>query len=443
MTVTALRQPDDGWSLPARPIHDVEAEAAVLGACLLSGRAVEPLSSEVGLRPEHFWRSAHRAVWQALTALADEGAPVDPLTVARHVEHDGTVDAPEQGWAAFVDELTSRVPSPGNAKSYATAVIEAWRWEQSRRAHLDALSAVSSRDEGALTAAEQAASSLVADTPGEHLLDPERAAAHMLDWLDRPRTGGLPLPWPKLARTLRLRPGHLTVVAGWSHIGKSLWVDTLASHVGRKGHRVVLWDNEMPKEERWAAQITRDTGVPVESIVDGKVTDRDKPKVLDALKQLPFVVAECPGWPAEQVARHIRQVKPDLAIVDHFHALPRVAKTEDADAAIQALVAAAGQARCHVIVVCQLNQERNKQTVRPAPVHRDLRGTGNLFNLPSNVVFVHRDEEELRDEDGTNLGRSLTTDEGTIDVAKQRGGRRDCVSARFDEWRLRWLEAVS
>jgi replicative DNA helicase len=426
----------------ARPITDDEAEAATLGACLLATSQIEPLTVEVGLRAEHFYRFAHATVWTAMTALTDDAQPVDVLTVARRCE--ATSDqAPGDDWSRFIDQLTGNVPSAGNAAAYARRVLEVWRWEQSRRSHLEALAAVDARDRGALDAAEQAATRLLADGGGEHLTDPKAGAAHMIGWLEEKPERGLPLPWPQLERApVRLRPGHMTVLGGWTSSGKSAMASTLAAHVGRNGHHVVIWDNELTREERWARHVTSQTGVNYNSIVDRDVRPQDVGRVVEALRCLPFGVVDAHGWSAQEIARHVRQVKPALAIVDHFHALPGVSRTDEADAAVQVLVAAAGQAKCHVLLVAQLNQARNDKVGRPPPVLRDLRGTGNLSALPSNVIFVHREEEELRGDDDRPLGRAHMLESGHIDVAKQRGGAPVTVAAVFDDHRLRWLEEV-
>jgi replicative DNA helicase len=427
-------------SATAAPITDYEAEAATLGACLLATSQIEPLGVEVGLRAEHFHRIAHATVWAAMAALSDDGQPVDVLTVARRCEATGD-QAPDDDWARFVDRLTGNVPSAGNAAAYARRVLEVWRWEQSRRSHLEALAAIDARDRGALDAAELAATRLLADGGSDHLTDPRAGAAHMLGWLEEEPERGLPLPWPQLERApVRLRPGHLTVLGGWTSTGKSAAASTLGAHVGHKGHHVVIWDNELTREERWARAITSQTGVGYNSIVDRDVQPRDVPRVVEALRTLPFGVVDAHGWSAMEIARHIRQIRPALAIVDHFHALPGVSRTDEADAAVQALVAAAGQAHCHILLVAQLNQARNDKVGRPAPVLRDLRGTGNLASLPSNVIFVHREEEEVRGDDDRPLGRAQMLETGHIDVAKQRGGPPMTVAARFDEYRLRWLE---
>jgi replicative DNA helicase len=54
------------------PPHDLNAEVAVLGGCLAVGRAVRVLRSDV-LRPEHFYREAHRLVFEAVRDVLARG----------------------------------------------------------------------------------------------------------------------------------------------------------------------------------------------------------------------------------------------------------------------------------------------------------------------------------------------------------------------------------
>jgi replicative DNA helicase len=60
------------------PPHNLEAEEAVLGAVLASGRLLAEVAGQ--LEEADFYRPAHRAVWRAVLRLADQGQPTDPVT---------------------------------------------------------------------------------------------------------------------------------------------------------------------------------------------------------------------------------------------------------------------------------------------------------------------------------------------------------------------------
>jgi len=105
------------------PPHNVEAEEAVLGAVLASGRL---LAEVAGLLEEaDLYRPAHRAIWRAILRLADRGEPTDPVTVLGELDHSG--ELADVGGAPFLHTLVEAVPTVANAGHYARLVADAAR----------------------------------------------------------------------------------------------------------------------------------------------------------------------------------------------------------------------------------------------------------------------------------------------------------------------------
>ncbi len=426
------------------PPHNLEAETSILGAVLIAPTCLRPLIVEEGLRADHFYRDRHRAIFTAMAAMSDAEQHVDVVTLTARLRDAGTLD--DVGGRASIDELTGGVPGLGNVREYARIVVTHWRWRQRLLSAYEQQAAVAFFDEPAFEVALAKASALVALTAEESLVDPQDLASHMFDWMQGDSDEGLPVPpeLSSLGRIIRLRAGHVTVIGGWSHHGKTLLSLMLAATIGERGHRSVIWTNEDTPEELVARYLNRITGVPASMISDRRLTGEQTRRVVAQIGKVPFGVQTAAGWDARQIARHIRQVRPALAVVDHFHNLPNVGKTEGIDEAMQALVAAAGQTPCHLIVVCQLNQTRNQLVVRPAPVGRDLRGSGQLYNLAHNVLMVHREEEELEDEMGRKLGRAVQRENGHVDVVKNKPtGKLAAIPVVFDERRLVFVEPAT
>lgn len=442
MSVVPLHR--DERPTPVGAPCNVEAERAVLGAILLAPNCLRGLIVEEGLRPEHFYREQHRLIFTAMAAMSDAQHHVDVLTLTAALTAAGTLAA--VGGRAAIDELTGGVPGLGGVRGYTRIVIDTWRWRQRLTSTWEQQAAIQSTDDQAFEVALQQASALVALADSESYLGPGKLADHFLDWLGEEPDEGLPVPpeLSSLGRMVRLRPGHVTVVAGWSHMGKSLCASQFAAAIGARGHRSIIWTNEDTAEEIVARYLNRVTSVQAVAIADRNMTQEQLAKVVGEIGSLPFEVQPCFGWDATQIARHIRQERPALAIVDHFHALPSVSRTEDIDAAMQTLVAAAGQTPCHLFVVAQLNQSRNQSVVRPVPVARDLRGSGQIYNLAHTVMFVHRQEEEETDMAERPLGRAVQLEDGHIDVAKNKpAGKLGAVPVWFDAPRLRFVETTA
>lgn len=390
------------------PPNDVEAEAAVIGAALISDRTVDPVRVEEGLTGDCFYRDRHRLIWRAIEQLNDQGHGIDVLTVAGALRDAGHTEAAEA-----VEDLPGATPSVANVRTYARRVVEAWRWRARMTAHYEALAHAAERNEDGHAAAAARATDVVSRA----VVDPtpqgarQRFAAAMSEPLLTP----LPLPWPSLARRFRLRPGATTVIASWTSWAKSWLALELSAHAGEHEHEAVVWTNEMSEQEVVARFIQRETGIQTDDILD---RTGDPADVAAAARRLPYGIVEAPTWPADEIARHIRHVKPDLAVVDHFHQLPGISKHEGAEHAVQVLTSAARQAGTHLVIVSQLNHQRDKEAERPDPAMRDLKSTGALQDLPNNVLLLRRKQETDKDS-----GETFLSDDAVLHVAKQRGAR--------------------
>jgi hypothetical protein len=149
-----------------QPPHNLEAEEAVLGAVLASGRL---LAEVAGLLEEaDLYRPAHRAIWRAILRLADRGEPTDPVTVLGELEQAG--ELADVGGGPFLHTLVEAVPTVANAGHYARLVAETARRRRVidlgiQLAHSDADPAVLAHLAGELADTRTAA-------PGERRWEP-------------------------------------------------------------------------------------------------------------------------------------------------------------------------------------------------------------------------------------------------------------------------------
>src|SRR6266536_979582 len=102
------------------PPQNLEAEESVLGAMMVSERAVEMVITDERLADEDFYRERHRIVYRAIQALTSRGEPVDALTVTELLTQTG--ELAEAGGHDTVVGLASTTPAPLNAGHYARIV---------------------------------------------------------------------------------------------------------------------------------------------------------------------------------------------------------------------------------------------------------------------------------------------------------------------------------
>jgi hypothetical protein len=140
------------------PPHNLEAEEAVLGAVLASGRLLAEVAGQ--LEEADFYRPAHRTMWRAILRLADHGQPTDPVTVLGELDDSG--ELADVGGGPFLHTLIEAVPTVANAAHYARLVADTARRRRVidlgiRLAHSDADPAILAHLAGELAESTTAA----------------------------------------------------------------------------------------------------------------------------------------------------------------------------------------------------------------------------------------------------------------------------------------------
>src|SRR5258708_27919717 len=102
------------------PPQSLEMEQATLGAMLIERTAIEK-SGEI-LRPEDFYRDAHRMIFEAILTLINKDEPVDLLTVQEQLRLQDQLES--IGGAPYLFQLTDAIPTAANAEYYAHIVEE-------------------------------------------------------------------------------------------------------------------------------------------------------------------------------------------------------------------------------------------------------------------------------------------------------------------------------
>ncbi len=102
------------------PPHNLEAEQGVLGSMLLDRDAIAR-TVEI-LRPEDFYRDAHRVIFAAMVDLFERGEPVDLITVTNRLAEGGKLE--DVGGPTYLASLPNTVPTAANVDFYAGIVLE-------------------------------------------------------------------------------------------------------------------------------------------------------------------------------------------------------------------------------------------------------------------------------------------------------------------------------
>ena len=100
------------------PPQNLEAEQAVLGSMLIERPAVEK-AAEI-LKPEDFYRDAHRFIFEAMLSLAQRDEPVDLQTLSAELRNRNHFD--NVGGFLYLSNLMEAPPTAANVEYYAREV---------------------------------------------------------------------------------------------------------------------------------------------------------------------------------------------------------------------------------------------------------------------------------------------------------------------------------
>ncbi len=98
--------------------QNVEAEAGVLGSLLIDPEAMAQIADF--LRPEDFYREAHREIFKAALDLYEAGSPADLITLTDELQRRNLLE--EIGGVSYVSSLANQVPTSANVDHYARIV---------------------------------------------------------------------------------------------------------------------------------------------------------------------------------------------------------------------------------------------------------------------------------------------------------------------------------
>lgn len=102
------------------PPQNLEAEQSVLGSMLLERDAIARVIELV--RPEDFYRDAHRKIFEVIAELFERGEPADLISVTDRLRAKGSLD--DIGGAAYVTSLLHAVPTAANVEYHARLVVQ-------------------------------------------------------------------------------------------------------------------------------------------------------------------------------------------------------------------------------------------------------------------------------------------------------------------------------
>ena len=408
------------------PPHNLEAERAVLGACMTTADAWVEASGL--LVPTDFYRYAHRRIFEAMLRLSTARVEIDLVTVKNELLKANALD--DVDGPAYLASLTDGVPRSTNVAHYAGIVKQKAALRTLIAGANEMLKSAYDTSEAVdeiLGKAEQTILGLsdLATTQGFESIRTialrgmdaiEHAAQHKVKVL------GVPSGFRDIDDlTLGWRPGKLITIAARPGVGKSSFAGNVAVHAAIAGYPTGIASLEMEKDELFTRQLSSLARIDGHRLTGGYLSDLDWSRIathLGTLAEAPLFIDETPAVSLLEIKSRARRLKAEhglkLLVVDYLQLMRSSEKRENRTLELATITgglkALAKELKIPVLMLSQLSRDVERRGGRPRL--SDLRDSGSIEQDSDIVIFLHRE-----------LGPDGQM-EGPTDViiAKHRGG---------------------
>ena len=235
---------------------------------------------------------------------------------------------------------------------------------------------------------------------------------------------GLVLPWSKTHDNFRIRPAEVTIWAGYSGAGKSMFTSEMMLGL-MKTEKVMLASFELRPVSSCQRAIRQTLGGnnPSDSFIDSWVTKADEKLYLYDQQGVvtPETVLEVVYYAAEKL-------KCTNIILDSLMKCGVAEdKYQEQKEFIDKLCIAARDLKCHIHMIAHA-RKRSDDIVKPPSKH-DVSGSANITNLVDNCFIIYRTDKDQKLEAGKITEEEHDAMPTTMVY---------CVKQRHFEWEGHW-----
>ena len=427
--------------------HNLDAERAVLGGILIENDAVGRVLEFV--RPEDFYREAHRKLFAQMLELYQENRPIDLVTLSESLINQNQLE--EVGGVAYLSSLPDAVPVTTNIVNYAQIIRE----KAVLRRLLETSSHISERvltNDGTfqdiLDYAEKAIFDITefkasqAFTPVSQIL--EATFAHIEKLFARKEAvTGVPTGLFGLDKMLAgFQPSDLIIIAARPSMGKTAFALNLCQYAAlNAGVCVAIFSLEMSKEQLVLRMLTSEAKVDASKLRVGMLNDEDWQRLIHAAERMydaPIYIDDTPGIGIHELRAKVRRLKQEknlgFLVVDYLQLMSGSAKSNSREQEIseisRGLKGVAKELKIPVIALSQLNRGLESRTDK-RPMMSDLRESGAIEQDADIIMFIYRDWVYKRRESAEADEDEELKRKAEIIIGKQRNGPTGTVELVF------------
>ncbi len=407
--------------------HNVEAEAALLGALMIDNRLVEDV--QLTLRAEHFFEPVHGRIYDAVLLLADRNMVANPVTLKPMFDADEAMR--QLGGPAYLAQLTGSGAALIGARDFARQIYDLALLREligvGRKLTTDAMDTSAATTPQEQIEAAEMSLYRVAEQGGESGSVKSFAHATRLavELAEKALNAGGGLSGVTTGmdsvngKTGGLHHSDLLILAGRPGMGKTAFATNLAFNAARRwlrdeedgippeksvGAKVAFFSLEMSADQLATRILAEQSGISGELLRMGKISQQDFRNLARAsaeLETLPLFIDDTPGLTIAALRTRARRLKRrhdiGLVIVDYLQLLQgsgrggdgnRVQEISEISRGLKTL---AKELNVPVIALSQLSRAvESREDKRPQL--SDLRESGSIEQDADIVLFVFREE---------------------------------------------------
>ena len=397
------------------------------------------------LKPEDFYRDAHRLVFEAIVDLFRSEKAADLITVTERLKMGGNLE--RAGGIAFVTSLANAVPTAANILYHANIVKEKALLRSLINAATEIAGSAYEETEAVDVVLDDAEKKILAVTSHETdsgFVPIKELVLKVVDQIEersvqKNALTGIASGFADLDRlTSGFQPSDLILVAARPSMGKTAFVLNIATHAAIKLKKpVAFFSLEMSNGQLVQRMLSSEGAVDSQNLRSGNLTEEEWHRIMIAgnrLVQAPLYINDTPGITVMELRSKARRLKAEhdlaLIIIDYLQLMQgRGAKNNDnrqqeISEISRSLKALARELSVPVIALSQLSRNvEMRQSKRP--MLSDLRESGSLEQDADIVMFLYRDDYYKPDSEEQNLTEVI--------IAKHRNGPVDKLRLYFEK----------
>lgn len=413
------------------PPQNLEAEESVLGALLLDREAIIQVADV--LRPEHFYSEGNRLIFAAALELYEAREPIDLVTLTNQLRKNKHLA--KVGGSAGLARLTNVVPTAANAKHYAQIVKNLY----TKREIISLSGTLTEQafDEGTtaqtlLETAEQTVFGLSRHHVQGNFISMKDVLVESFDRIEelhKNQSGvrGVPTGFSDLDHILSgLMPSNLIILAARPGMGKTAFALNIAQNAAVLFKKKVgFFSLEMSKEELVDRLLVAQADIDAWRLKTGRLGEEDFSRLSQAmgvLAEAQIFIDDTPGLSITEMRTKARRLmlehNIDMLVVDYLQlarGFTRDNRVQEVGEISMGLKNVARELKIPVLSLAQLSRAVESRGTKD-PQLSDLRESGSIEQDADVVMFLYRNDDDVREQVRLKIAKHRNGSVGIIDL---------------------------